>query len=80
MKRRHETANRNGKMKVDFFIHLDGSACLFVPLTEAGRTWLAEHCPADGEHHYLGQNLVVGHRYLAGLVEHAVEDGLRPMA
>jgi hypothetical protein len=67
-------------MESDFFIHVDGSVSLFVPLTNGARAWLEEHCPADGEHHYLGESLMVGHHYLAGLIERALVDGLTPMA
>jgi hypothetical protein len=71
---------RSNSTNADFMVHIDGSVALFIPLSAPARTWLEEHCPADGEHFYLGRSLVVGHRYLAGLIERAVDDGLRPMA
>ena len=79
MKRQDVKANKKVETKGDFFICSDGSVCLFVPLTQAGLTWLEAHCPADDEHHYLGRSLVVGHRFLGGLIKHAIEDGLAPM-
>ena len=57
-----------------------GTVCLFHPLTEEARQWLAEHCPLDGEHQYFGDALVIEHRYVASIVEMAIRDGLTPPA
>ena len=53
-----------------------GSIVLCHPLTQAARDWLSTHCPADGEHQYIGQALAVEPRYIEGLLRHAHEDGL----
>jgi hypothetical protein len=63
----------------DFSILVDGSVALVIPLSGAARTWLDEHCQADADHHYIGKSLAVELRYLAALIERAIEDGLRPM-
>ncbi len=60
----------------DLSISNQGSIFLFRPNTEAGREWLGEHCPPDGEHQYFGKALVVEHRYAGDLANYAVNDGL----
>jgi hypothetical protein len=53
-----------------------GTISLFYPITQKGRQWLAAHCPAGPEHHYLADALAVEARYVADLLRHAHEDGL----
>lgn len=62
----------------DFYLFCSGSIYLFCPLTDAAKAWLGEHCPADGEHQYVGPNLAVESRYIDDLVNNAVNDGLTP--
>lgn len=62
----------------DFQIQGGGSLYLFCPLTSAAREWLETHCPADGEHQYLGPNLAVEHRYISSIINYAINDGLNP--
>ena len=59
-------------------IQIEGGGSLFMvrPLTDAGKAWLAEHCPADGEHQYLGSALACEHRYIYNLVQGMRGDGL----
>ncbi len=66
--------------QADFALLNEGSIFLFMPLTDAARQWLDKHCPADGEHSYVGPNLVVEHRYIGDLVNYAINDGLTPPA
>ena len=54
----------------------NGTIWLFRPVTQAARDWLAEHCPADGDHQYFGDALAVEHRYVVDLYEFARHDGL----
>jgi hypothetical protein len=62
----------------DFSIHFGGSVSLFHPLTDAARSWLAEHCPEDGEHQYWAGALCIEHRFTGSLRELAIKDGLVP--
>jgi hypothetical protein len=54
----------------------NGTIWLFRPVTQSARDWLAEHCPADGDHQYFGDALAVEHRYVVDLYELARRDGL----
>jgi hypothetical protein len=53
---------------------------LFHPLTGAAAAWLRLHCPADGEHLYLGRALAIEHRFVSGIVQLAVQNGLTSLA
>ena len=66
--------------QADFVINDYGTIFLFMPLSDAARRWLRQHCPKDEEHQYLGRSLVVGHRFICDLVDHAVADGLWPVS
>jgi hypothetical protein len=67
-----------GLKAADFTILNSGSVFVFVSLSEAANAWLGEHCSPGSEHQYLGRSLVVEHRYICDLVDHAVADGLLP--
>jgi hypothetical protein len=64
------------KPEPDFSVYNGGSVFLFTPLTAAAQAWLDEHCPAGGEHSYMGRSLAVDHRYAEGLWILAVDAGL----
>ncbi len=61
----------------DLIVEAHGTLVLVYPLSDEGRAWLAEHCPMGEEHDYLGDALVVEHRYAADLAGGAATDGLR---
>jgi hypothetical protein len=61
----------------DFSIHYGGSISLFVPLTDAAREWLDQHC-SGADNQYLGRNLCVEHRYINDFIRFAINDGLVP--
>lgn len=58
----------------DFRVTNHFSLFTVEPLTDAARTWLAEH--VSGEATYYGPALIVEWRYLADLMRGADEDGL----
>ncbi len=60
----------------DIALQNSGSIWLFHPLTPAASDWMEEHCPADGEHQYMGKALCVEARYVEQLANLAGEDGL----
>ena len=60
----------------DLLIESHGTLVLVHPISDRGRAWLAEHCPEGDERTYLGDALVVEHRYASGLAEVAASDGL----
>jgi hypothetical protein len=62
----------------DLTVSGGGTIFLFHPLGDSAQDWLDEHCPADGEHQYLGSALAVEHRYIDSTVQLAVADGLFP--
>ncbi|QDV35592.1 hypothetical protein [Tautonia plasticadhaerens] len=53
-----------------------GSLVLVLPVSDLGRVWLAKHYPEGDEHAYLGDALVVEHRYAADLAGGVTADGL----
>jgi hypothetical protein len=65
------------QMSADLAFEDHGSLVLAQPLSERGRSWLAEHCPAGDDHTYYGDALVVEHRYAADLAQTAHADGLQ---
>jgi hypothetical protein len=69
---------RNQK-PADFFLTGGGTVYLLHPLTQQAEAWLADHCPCDGEHQYLGNALAVEHRFVSSLVAQAQLDGLKPL-
>jgi hypothetical protein len=62
----------------DFAVSHHGTISLFHPLTNAADDWLRLHCPADGEHQYLGNALAIEHRFVADIIQFAADDGLLP--
>jgi hypothetical protein len=60
----------------DFAISYHGTLSLFRPLTDSATDWLRLHCPDDGEHSYFGKALAIEHRFVAGIVRLATDDGL----
>jgi hypothetical protein len=72
----HNTRRKQAQVATDFKVLNGGSVYLFCPGTEAATAWLAGHCPADGEHQYLGPNLCVEHRFAQDLANHAINAGL----
>ncbi len=61
----------------DLNVVFDGSIALLYPLTDLAREWLRVHCPAGNDHQYFCGALVVEARYVADLLAHAIEDGLK---
>ncbi|MGA9778818.1 MAG: hypothetical protein WBS33_11170 [Verrucomicrobiia bacterium] len=62
----------------DFAISYHGTVSLFHPLTNRADDWLRLHCPADGEHQYLGNALAIEHRFVSDIFQLAADDGLLP--
>jgi hypothetical protein len=62
----------------DFALTYHGTISLFHPLTNRADDWLRLHCPPDGEHQYLGNALVIEHRFVLDIVQLATDDGLLP--
>lgn len=60
----------------DLLFEDHGGLVLAQPLSERGRSWLAENCPAGDDHMYYGEALVVEHRYAADLAQTAHADGV----
>ena len=60
----------------NFAITNHGTVSLFHPLTYQAKDWLRLYCPADGEHQYFGEALVIEHRYVADIIHFATADGL----
>jgi hypothetical protein len=59
---------------VDAQVENHGTLFLVRPLTEAASDWLDDNVSDDAQ--YFGGALVVEHRYIAGLVEGMLGDGL----
>jgi hypothetical protein len=74
-------AQRNGEKvaplanTVDFVVRSEGSIWLFTPLSQTARDFLSEHIQDDAQ--YLGDSLVVSHRYVYDLLLGLREHGLR---
>lgn len=51
-----------------------GSITIFLPTSDAGREWVAENVASDAMRWSGG--VVVEHRYIAAIVEGAINDGL----
>ena len=64
----------------DIRVSFHGRIVLFHPISDAARSWLEEHCPADGAHSYWCGALVVEPRYVEDLALCAHDDGLSLMA
>ena len=60
---------------VDLIVGGGGTVYTLTPRTEVAERWLAEHCETES-YQWLGNALVVGHRYVANIVEGAQADGL----
>jgi len=52
-----------------------GSVCLLRPVNHGAEAWLGQHTAEDAL--WFGDALVVEPRYVAAIIEGAVEDGLR---
>lgn len=61
--------------RTDLLIHGGGSVYLLRPATAAGSVWIAMHIPFDAQ--WLGDAVVVEHRYIGDIVAGAFADGLR---
>lgn len=61
-------------MSKDLKIAGGGSVYLVIPVSEAGREWIAETAPEDAR--FLGRGMAVEWRYLDGVIEAAREAGL----
>lgn len=59
----------------DFSVETHGSIFLLRPLSDAACDWIAEHIPEDAQ--FFGDAIVVEHRYIADIVNGAINDGLR---
>lgn len=53
-----------------------GTLVLVSPFSDEGRAWLGERCPGDDDRIYVGDALVVEHRFAADLAKGAADDGL----
>lgn len=60
----------------DLIFEGHGTLVLVHPVSDRGLAWLAERCPEGEAHTYLGNALVVEHRFADGLAGGAVADGL----
>lgn len=61
-------------MTPDFQVENHGTIFLFRPLSDVAREWVSEHLPDDAQ--TWGDAVVVEHRYIADIVDGAVNDGL----
>jgi hypothetical protein len=59
----------------DIIIENHGSVVLVRPITNTGHKWIDEHVDSEGWQ-WFGDALAVEPRYVGGLVEGAVNDGL----
>ena len=59
----------------DFVVSGGGTLYLLTPLTDAAKDWVDQYI--DPDHQSLGNSIAVEHRYIAGVVEGIVGDGLR---
>lgn len=55
-----------------------GSIVIFLPTSDAGREWVAENIASDAMRWAGG--VVVEHRYIADIVDGAINDGLEVRA
>lgn len=60
--------------QADLVVSNHGSVCLIDPQTELGKSWTAEHLPADAL--MMGNAYAVEPRYLADILVGAQDDGL----
>lgn len=60
---------------IDISIEHHGSLYAFRPLTEKGRQWLSEDVQSES-YQWLGEALVVEHRFAGALAQAALDDGL----
>lgn len=58
----------------DVIVSGGGSVYLLTPVTEAAKTWVAEHLPEDTL--WLGPAVAVEHRYVQDVVQGMRDDGL----
>ncbi len=58
----------------DLCVQNEGSIFLLRALSDAGREWIAEHIPDEAQ--TCGGAIVVEHRYIGGIVQGAINDGL----
>jgi hypothetical protein len=68
--------NENEETFPDFEISHHGTLSLFHPLNDRANKWLGRHCTPDNEHQYLARALAIDHRYVGGIVDLAIRDGL----
>lgn len=61
-------------LRTDLAVHHDGSVSLLRGASDEGKTWIAEHIPADAM--TWGNSIVVEHRFIDAIIEGAREDGL----
>jgi hypothetical protein len=62
--------------KPDFTVDDHGTIFLVTPITTIAREWVEQHLFLEGWQ-WLGGGFAVEHRFVAGLVEGMVGDGLR---
>ena len=60
----------------DLLVEDHGSIALVRPVSDRGRTWLAENTETEGWQ-WLGEALAVEPRYVVDLLNGAVKDGLK---
>jgi hypothetical protein len=62
------------KTAPDVLVRNEGTVFLFCPLTPQAKEWIEEYVQSDAQ--WLGNALVVEHRYAWGLAEGMKEEGL----
>ncbi len=58
----------------DLYVEREGSLFLVHPMSETGEGWLLDHFADDAVR--CGAAIVVEHRYIVGIVQGAINDGL----
>lgn len=61
-------------MTPDFHIGDHGSIWLLTPVTEAARSWVAEHIPEDAQR--LGRGIAIEPRYVPDIIDGIIDAGL----
>ena len=66
---------KSATCQIDFWVLVQGTIGLVRPLTRGANEWIREHVPHQSQ--WFGPALVLEQRYIAELLKHMVNDGLR---
>jgi hypothetical protein len=66
---------KSATCEIDLWVLVQGTIGLVRPLTRGANEWIREHVPHQSQ--WFGPALVLEQRYIAELLKHMVNDGLR---